>query len=227
MPTTLLLGPSQPPGRRRARRRWVLGISVAALVVAAAWPVTSYARALTYPGQASLLVRTVEWVRDNGGGGVVDVLESWWYARPPTGSAPSTTSPPAPAAAAPSGSRGPAPIPIAAGLAPLRGEARWVAGRMGVDGAPVVFTTFERPDARHLSIVAGVVRINTRTTRLRLVAGTTQPDHTSPPDRAQVPPAVRGGLVATFNSGFKMADARGGFFADGRTVGTLRAGRRR
>lgn len=31
-------------------------------------------RALTYPGQASFLVRTVEWVRDNGGG-VVDLLE--------------------------------------------------------------------------------------------------------------------------------------------------------
>jgi hypothetical protein len=43
-------------------------------VAALAWPVTSYVRALTYPGQASFLVRTVEWVRDNGGG-VVDLLE--------------------------------------------------------------------------------------------------------------------------------------------------------
>jgi hypothetical protein len=64
MATTLQVEPPQPPLRRR---RWALGLSVAALAVAPAWPVTSYVRALTYPGQASFLVRTMEWVRDNGG----------------------------------------------------------------------------------------------------------------------------------------------------------------
>jgi hypothetical protein len=221
MATTLEVEPPQPPLRRQ---RWGLGLSVAAIVVALVWPVTSYVRALTYPGQASFLVRTVEWVRDNGGGGVVDLLELWWYAQPPSGSAPSPASLPAPATAATSGTRGPAPIPIAPGLIPLRGEGQWVAGRLGADGSPVLFTTFERPDARHPGVVAGVARINAPTARLRLVAGTTQPDQTSPPDKAQVPPLDRGGLVATFNSGFQMAGARGGFLADGRTVGTLRPG---
>jgi len=44
------------------------------VIGALAWPVTSYARALTYPAQASFVVRTVEWVRDNGGGGMRNAL---------------------------------------------------------------------------------------------------------------------------------------------------------
>jgi hypothetical protein len=223
MATALQVEPPEPPLRCRMRRWWVLGLSVVTLLGVLAWPATSYIRALTYPGQASFLVRTVEWVCDNGGGGVVDLLESWWYAQPPSGAAPSTSSLPSPAVAA-SGARAPAPIPVARGLTALRGEGRWVAGRAGADGSPVVFTTFERPDVQHPSIVAGVASIDAGATRLRLVAGTTQPDHTSPARSAQVPPDARGGLVATFNSGFKMADANGGFRADGHSVGTLRRG---
>lgn len=205
-------------------RRWAaLTLSVAALLGALAWPAASYVRALTYPGQASFLVRTVEWVRDNGGGGVVNLVESWWYSTPPSASVPSTSALPSPAIGR-SVAGGPAPIPVAAGLAPLRGEGRWLAGRVGADGSPVLFTTFERPDVLHPSIVVGVARIDAKMTRLRLVAGTTQPDHLSSAVTAQVPLEARGGLVAAFNSGFKMADARGGFLAEGHRVGTLRAG---
>jgi hypothetical protein len=194
------------------------------LVGALAWPVTSYVRALTYPGQASLLVRTVEWVRDNGGGGIVDLVESWWYAQPPTASAPSSGALPVPPPGGIVDQRTPPPLPVAGGLSPIRGEGRWVTGRAGSDGVPVIVTTFIRPDARHPSVVVGVARIDRRATRLQWVPGTTQPDRTNPPERAQVPALSRPGLVAAFNSGFKMADANGGSFAAGRTVGTLRPG---
>jgi hypothetical protein len=50
--------------------------------LALGWPLFSYAQALTYPGDASVEVRTVEWVRDHGGGPLVDLAESWWYALP-------------------------------------------------------------------------------------------------------------------------------------------------
>jgi hypothetical protein len=202
----------------------MVGLSVVVLIGIAAWPATSYVSALTYPGEASFTVRTVEWVRDHGGGGLVDVVENWWYASPPNAAAPNVASLPSPAVSSPSVPREPAPIRVMAGLKPLPGEGRWAAGRAGPGGVPVIFTTFERPDPQHPSVVAGVARIDSHATRLQLVAGTTQPDRTGGPERAQVPVDARAGLVATFNSGFKMVDAHGGFYADGRTAKALRPG---
>ena len=37
-----------------------------------AWPAASYITVLTYPGEASFTVRSVEWMRDHGGSGLVD-----------------------------------------------------------------------------------------------------------------------------------------------------------
>lgn len=215
--------------RRRTRRRWLLGVCVGVLLGVLAAPATSYVRALTYPGQASFLVRTVEWVRDNGGGPLVDLLESWWYAQPPSAAAPDASTLPAvessakPATAA-GADAAPAPIPVLTPLSPLPGEGKWRNSRADARGVPVLLTSFERPDPRHPSIVVGVARIARRATRLQLVAGTTQPDRSGPPDAAQVPSSTRAQLVATFNSGFKMVDARGGFRSAGRAVGSLRTG---
>ncbi|MBA3907419.1 MAG: hypothetical protein H0X35_12150, partial [Pseudonocardiales bacterium] len=174
MAMTLQVEP--PPGypRRSALRRgWVVGLSAAVLVGVLAWPATSYVRALTHPGEASFAVRTVEWVRDHGGGGFVDVAENWWYSQPPTATAPNVGSLPSPAPPVAVVARQPAPIRGAPGLAPLPGEGRWAAGRPGTSGRPVLFTTFERPDPLHPSVVAGVAWVDTRATRLQLVAGTT------------------------------------------------------
>jgi hypothetical protein len=224
MAMTTQLGPPLETPPNRSRRRWALVLSAAVLISAAAWPTASYISALTYPGSASFTVRTVEWVRDHGGGGLVDLVENWWYSNPPSAAAPNLASLPSPAAPSPSRPRAPAPIPVPPGLGPLPGEGRWAAGRADPGGAPAIFTTFERPDPRHPSIVAGVARIDTHTTRLQLVAGTTQPDHTTGPEHAQVPVDARAGLVATFNSGFKMIDANGGFYANGSTARALRPG---
>src|SRR5207245_58610 len=50
--------------------------------------------------------------------------------------------------------------------------------------------------------------------------GWDQPGGTWPvPD--WIPPSQRRGLVATWNGAFKLADAHGGFYLDGRTAGTL------
>ena len=38
---------------------------------------------------------------------------------------------------------------------------------------------------------------------------------------AMIPTSQQSGLVATFNGGFKIKNSRGGFYADGHTVGTL------
>ncbi|MGZ4493079.1 MAG: phosphodiester glycosidase family protein [Nocardioides sp.] len=56
--------------------------------------------------------------------------------------------------------------------------------------------------------------------RFDLHPGFDQPGGTWPvPD--WIAPGHRRGLAATWNGGFKLADARGGFYLDGRSVGTL------
>jgi hypothetical protein len=187
------------------------------------WPVVSYAQALTYPGNADLTTRTVEWVRDHGGAPVVDFIENIWYARPPAASPPDPASIPAPPTAAPAPTA-PAPLPPLSGATPLPGEGVWTAGTPGPDGSPAVYTTFERPDPQHMSVVAGVAYFDQRHTRVELVAGTKEPGGVPAPEGSMVPKAQRASLVAVFNSGFKMKDANGGWFSGGNTAVPLQQG---
>jgi len=85
-------------------------------------------------------------------------------------------------------------------------------------------TTFVRPDPAYPGVVAGVARFDQRRVRGRLIAGTREPDRQPWPEGGQVPPELRAGLVAAFNSGFKMAAAQGGFYADRRYARPLRDG---
>jgi hypothetical protein len=182
----------------------------------------SYLRALMYPGEASVSVRSVEWLRDNGGSPLVDAVEDWWF----THHAPPTTPPvpgtlPTPPVVAVPGAPGPL-LPI--GTHPMAGEGVWTTGLSGAHGGTPLFVTWVRPDPVHPGVFAAVARFDQNLVSARLIAGTREPDQQSWPEGGQVPQAQRGGLVATFNSGFKMSDAQGGYVADGRTARPLRDG---
>lgn len=182
----------------------------------------SYLRALWYPGEASVGVRSVEWLRDNGGSPLVDAVENWWFTRhaPPT-TPPDPDSLPAPPVAMVPG----APAPLAPIVPdPAAGEGVWRAGPSTAAGATPMFVTWVRPDPVHPGVVAAVARFDQKLVTARLIAGTREPDQRSWPEGGQVPPGQRGGLVATFNSGFKMAAANGGYFADGQMARALRDG---
>lgn len=182
----------------------------------------SYLRALTYPGRASVAVRTVEWLRDNGGSPLVDAAENWWY----THHAPPTTAPDPAALPRPPATPEPgAPAPLAAIVPhPAAGEGAWRAGPPSASGAIPMFATWVRPDPAHPGVVADVARFDQNLVRAQLIAGTREPDKQSWPEGGQVPPQEQSSLVATFNSGFKMAGARGGYFAEGRMARPLRDG---
>ncbi|GAA2553827.1 phosphodiester glycosidase family protein [Pseudonocardia hydrocarbonoxydans] len=211
--------PPPPPPRPNRRRRWV----AAAVVALSIWPLASYTQALTYPGNASFAVRTVEWVRDNGGGGLVDLVESIWYRQGPTATAPDPAGLPRPSATS-SAAPAPAPLPVLQGATPVPGEGVWTAGQAAPGGTPAVYTTFIRPDPQHPSVVAGVARFDQGLTRTQVIAGTREPTGSAGPEGAQVPAVARSALVATFNSGFKMKDANGGYYADGQVRVPLRDG---
>jgi hypothetical protein len=186
-------------------------------------PTVSYVRALTYPGSATWQVRTVDWVRSHNGAAVVNAIENWYYTmhRPSSGP-PNPASLPQPAGGGAAGAgTAPAPLPLLPGVAPQPGEATWSPGRLGPDGRPLLYTAYFRPDPAHPSVVAGVAEMRAGGSVAHLVAGTREPGGSGWPENAQVPASAVPSLVATFNSGFMMRDISGGFYADGRTVGSL------
>lgn len=223
--------PAGPPparaGRRRPRHRRVLALVAAVAVALALVPAMSYARALTAPGSAPRSVRTVDWIRAHHGNGLVNAIENWYYTRhqpaagPPD---PRTLPQPGPSTKAGRDPGAPPALPLLSGVAALPGEAVWVPGRTGSGGRPLIYTSYLRPDRRHLSVVAGVAWMRAGTSGAHLVAGTQQPGGARWPGHAAVPAADVPKLVATFNSGFKMADTPGGFYLNGRSSRPLRNG---
>jgi hypothetical protein len=201
---------------------------VAALVIAVLLivPAVSYVRALTAPGSATWQMRTVDWIRNQHGNALVNAIENWYYTRhkPPAGPPPVATLPRIHPPSRPPAGPAPAPLPRLRGVPPLPGESTWLAGRTGPGGSPLIYTGFLRPDPAHLSIVVGVAWIRARGTVVHLVAGTTQPGGSGWPGHADVPAADVPGLVATFNSGFKLQDTAGGFYQAGRSSRPLVSG---
>ena len=187
-------------------------------------PSVSFAKAMTYPGNASVSVRAVEWVRDHGGAGIVNTVESWYYAHhtPPRTGGPQDQ---VPAGPRPARARAADHLPrvrLVAGLPAKRDEGAWHAARTSRTGAVAMYTTWLRPDPRYRPVVAGAALLPMKRDALHLVGGTRQPvPGLTWPERYRVPPAARSRLVAAFNAGFKMADAHGGWYGDHRTAARL------
>lgn len=231
--------PGPPPGRsrrprfRRTRRllkRPTVRLGLGALAVCMGWLAWSVGSAIAAPGNDSLAAKVAEWGRDHHLGPVVTFLESAQYkANPPKiGGTPNIALAPE-AAALGTGTVKPALKPITlprlvspAGT-PLAGEGNWqVLG--SVRGTPALMGAYVRPDDEHTSYVAGAVSMDQRVLRFALHPGEQDPG----PDKWGVPPDIpagsRTGLLATFNGGFKVDEALGGFFLNGITHGTLAPG---
>jgi hypothetical protein len=185
----------------------------------------SLATTLTQPSNVGVGVRLVEWLRDNGAAGVVSSVERIYYTMnaPSTGGAALKRLP----AVGVTGRRvasGYAPAAIAPTIYPaLPDEGVWHGTGPLVAGAPPVLVTTFRPDPNYPQMVAGVAWIDTSRASLALYPGRYEPPNSGGP-LAEVPPQLRGGLLATFNAGFKLEDSGGGFVAAGREYAPLRDG---
>jgi hypothetical protein len=172
----------------------------------------------------------------HGLGGVVTLMEQAAYAlNPPrTGgtvsggiTTPTPVSVATPAASrtsasAPSGPAAPDPLTIPAGLAPLLGEGQWTSLAMA-NGRPAARVAHMRPDAVHTSYVVSMVWMDPSLLKFTLHPGTQVPGAVTGAT-SQLAGAERSGVWATFNSGFQMKDAQGGYWQNGQTVVPLSVG---
>jgi hypothetical protein len=195
--------------RRRRRLRWIALITCLLLVV----PMVSYVRALMYPGNASFAVRSVEWVRDHGGGKLIDTIETWKYSHqaPPAAGQPQDVT-----AAAPAAGKDAARLPKVtppSGLPPIAHEASWASARRDAKGRTLLWTTWFRPDPAHQPVTVAAALIPRGMDSLHLMPGTREPVvGMASPAGYSVPAGAYPQLVAVFNSGFKMKDAHGGWW---------------
>ena len=175
--------------------------------------------------------RLAEWARDHYLGPVVTLGEWLTYQPPKVGGKPSfaLTAPSGPAApsshtsnrhVATSGP--PARVASMAGK-PLPGEGVW---RVldAVNGQPAVYGTYLRASRVYTSYVSGIVSMNQSLVRFQLRPGGEDPGPGNWHASDYIRPGTRRGLLATFNSGFKISSSDGGFYLNGATSGTLARG---
>ena len=216
------------------RRRWSRLLASAIIVVLI--PIGySVGHAVTMPGGGTLSERLAEWARDHYLGPIVTLGEWITYQPPKVGGKPSfaLTGPSAAVRAkkqhgSPGGRTAAAADPPPATLAslagrPLRGEGHWrVLGT--ADGEPAIYGTYLRPSRIYSSYVAGIVSMNQSLLRFKLRPGAEDPGPGNWHAADYITPRSRRGLLATFNSGFKIASSGGGFYLNGITRGTLTPG---
>jgi hypothetical protein len=107
----------------------------------------------------------------------------------------------------------PAPLAPFAGPA-LAGAGTWRPAGRRVDGVPAVYETLLIPQGGGKP--AGLAWMDTRLLAARLYSGAGSPGGTSWKITAPVTAADTDTLVAAFNGGFRMSDAHGGYYSEGR-----------
>ncbi|NDB17965.1 MAG: hypothetical protein EB027_01585 [Actinobacteria bacterium] len=207
-------------GARRSRRRRRLVVIASALAVAAGAVVWDAARV---PGADPLIVKLGVWGRAHGLGFAITAYEQVRYKlNPPKVGGTATISPTTSASANPGRKLKPI-APVASGE-PIPHEGVWqpVVVR---SGRPVVHVAYLRPDSQHTSYLTAVMLFDHRYTRLQLHPGYEDPGEVTAfgvPDR--ITRDMYTSVVAAFPGGFKVSDARGGFYLNGHTAGRLQTG---
>ena len=197
----------------------------------------SYVSAMLQRSNSSLGIRTVEWIRDNGARGLVNSVENLYYTlTAPAKGGPALRHLPNQAGVV----HGPVGSPTVAShkahhyrppnIAPiihpaLPGEGVWHATFAEGGAHPPVLIASFRPEPSYPRLVAGVAWIDHTRTSLMLYPGISEPA-VAMPNRGpeEVPVNTRSHLVATFNSGFKLADSGGGFAYKSHTYAPMHNG---
>ena len=227
-----------PPARkvrlrrtRRFFRRRTVRIVSAVIGVFLVFVMFSAGQAAFKNNGQGVSANLAEWARDHYLGPVVTFGEWVSYNPPPKGGNPSFSlavpsgealSPSKPAKSKAKNAFTPdipATLKSLAG-SPIAGEGQWRVVEK-VNGEPAMLTTFLR-DATYTSQVNGIASIDQRLVKFSLRPGTEDPgtsQNWGVP--SYIPAGKRAGLLATFNGGFKLDSAGGGFYLNGIYHGSL------
>jgi len=213
-------GPRRDVPLRARVRRVALIASVLALIPVA----SSYLGVLTEASNSSLGIRTVEWLRENGAASIVAKVESIYYSltAPSKGGPTVRALPKVGYGGAAVATREYRPATVPSILYPaLPGEGVWHATRPSLAAHPPILLTTVRDQPEYPRVIAALAWINTKRTRLQLYPGRLEPSVELPRGPMEVPREIRSSLLATFNSGFKLADSKGGFAVGGHTYASM------
>ena len=208
---------SRPPRRQRRKGRWLRRLALAVLtvlVIVAIGAVYVADQVSAIPGNDDWTIKLAEWGRDHNLGIVVTTAENLQYRlHPPTvGGIPNTAALSNPFAAVHAPMTSPA-------VTALAGVVVFTPAGNG-PGRYLIQTTMVRPDAVHTSYLTGVAWMSHK------LLYTLHPGYQEPgakgwtlPD--YITPRQERGLQSTFNSGFKLKDAEGGFYDHGKYAAPL------
>jgi len=183
-------------------------------------------------GGGAVSQRMAEWARDHYLGPLVTLGEWISYQPPKVGGKPAfaLTGPSAAGGKVPKHGKAAAVVyPAPANLQPIVSPAlpdEGVWRKIGVvNGQGAVYGTEMRASTVYTSYVAGIVSMNQKLVSFQLRPGAEDPGMTTNWHALDyLPVGTRSGLLATFNSGFKIASSGGGFYLNGSTAGTLTPG---
>ena len=222
--------------------RKLLLVPVAMIAVLALLTGISIVGAVTTPGNEDFQAKWADWLRNHDAAFLADDLERYYYnmhapakggtlrhlnAVPANGagptSVPGTRGQVAFTAAAIS-RRLPPPRPVPLVVSPaLAGEGQWHPTGSVIGGVAAMYEAQFRADNVYTSQITTAVWIDPNLLRVALIPGAREPGG-SWAETPFISPAQLPYAVAAFNGGFRLKDAQGGFYLDGRTVAPLRAG---
>ena len=213
---------------RRFFRRPTVRIVSAVIAIFLLFVTVSAGQAAFRNNGQGVSANLAEWARDHYLGPVVTFGEWVSYNPPPKGGKPpfslavpsgEAVSPSKPAKAKNAFVPDiPATLRSLAGSS-IAGEGQWRVAEK-VNGEPAILTTFLR-DATYTSEVNGIASIDQRLVKFSLRPGTEDPGSANWGVPNYIPTGQRAGLLATFNGGFKLDSAGGGFYLNGIHHGSL------
>jgi len=217
-----------PRRPRYGLRRLVAGIVGVGLVLTVLVSI-SVVGAWRTSGNENFQAKWADWLRSHHAAFIAQAVEQYYYDHhvPPKGGSPGQLNAVPPPSGQRGGARGgglPRPSPVPLVVRPgLPGEGRWTPAAAVVHGVPAVYVAQFRADDIYTSQITSAVWIDPTLLRIGLVPGAQEPGGIWPQAPDITGPALST-VVAAFNGGFRMQDAHGGFYLDGRQQAPLVSG---